>query len=87
MGKKTTAVKSTAADDTVGKESTPTCSWSISSKGCLMRGVQLRDVCGVDGCDSVFHHMFQTEWEMYQYHVEIPDGDPKDCIYDSVGKK
>ena len=52
-----------------------------------MRGVQLRDVCGVDGCDSVFHHMFQTEWEMYKCHVEFPDGDSKDCIYDSDGKK
>jgi hypothetical protein len=87
MGKETTALKSTAIDDPVGKEPTPTCSWSISSKGCLMRGVQPRDVCGVDGCDSVFHHMCQTEWEMYQYHVEFPDDDPKDCIYDSDGKK
>eukprot|EP00972_Heterocapsa_arctica_P000623 90888-Heterocapsa_arctica.AAC.1 len=52
-----------------------------------MRGVQPRDVCGVDGCGSVFHHMCQTEWEMYQYHLESPDGDPKDCIYDSDGKK
>jgi hypothetical protein len=69
------------------KGSTPTCSWSISSKGCLMQCVHSKDVCGVDGCDSVFHHMCQTEWEMYQYHVEFPDGDSKDCIYDSDGKK
>jgi hypothetical protein len=52
-----------------------------------MQGVHPKDVCGVDGCNSVFHHMHQTEWEMYQYHVEFPDGDSKDCIYDSDGKK
>ena len=87
MGKETTSLKSTAADEIVGKKSTPKCSWSVSSKGCLMKGVHPKDVCGVDGCDSVFHHMCQTEWEFYQYHVDFPNGDPKDCIYDTGGKK
>jgi hypothetical protein len=87
MGKETSSLKSTAADEIVGKKSTPKCSWSVSSKGCLMKGVHPKDVCGVDGCDSVFHHMCQTEWEFYQYHVDFPNGDPKDCIYDTGGKK
>ena len=28
----------------------PECSWSISSKGCQLQGVEPKDVCGVDGC-------------------------------------
>jgi len=78
---------SNAIASNAGKESPPKCSWSISSKGCLMQGVQPKDVCGVDGWDSDFHHMCQTEWEMYQYYVEFPVGNPKYCIYDSDGKK
>ena len=78
---------SISGDETLEKESIQKCSWSISSKGCLLPGIEPKDVCGVDGCEMVFHHMCQTEWEMYQYHLEFPNGDPKDCIYDSDGKK
>ena len=38
------------------------CSWSISSKGCQLQWVEPKDVCGVEGCQSMFHHMCQTEW-------------------------
>ncbi len=31
--------------------------------------------------------MCQTEWDIYQYHLDHPNGDPQDCIYDSGGKK
>ncbi len=65
----------------------PQCSWSISSKGCQLPGVEPKDVCGVDGCQRKFHHLCQTEWEIYQYHSDYPNGDPQDCIYDSSGKK
>ena len=65
----------------------PTCSWSISSKGCQLPGVEPKDVCGVDGCQSMFHHLCQTEWAIHQYHLDYPTGDPQDCIYDSGGKK
>ncbi len=41
----------------------PKCSWSISSKGCQLPGVEPKDVCGVDGCQSMFHHLCQTGWE------------------------
>ncbi len=44
-------------------------------------------MCVVDGCQSMFHHLCQTEWEIYQYHLDYPNGDPQDCIYDSGGKK
>ena len=44
-------------------------------------------MCGVDGCQSMFHHLCQTEWEIYQYHFDYPNGDPWDCVYDSGGKK
>jgi hypothetical protein len=63
------------------------CSWSISSKGCQLPGVEPKDVCGVDGCQSMFHHLCQTEWEIYQYHLDYPNGDRQDCIYNSGGKK
>ncbi len=65
----------------------PKCSWSISSKGCQLPGVEPNDVCGEDGCQSMFHHLCQTEWEIYQYHLDYPNGDPQDCVYDSGGKK
>ena len=65
----------------------PTYSWSISSKGCQLPGVEPKDVCGVDGCQSMFHHLCQTEWEIYQYHLDYLNGDLQDCIYDSGGKK
>jgi hypothetical protein len=52
-----------------------------------MQGVHPKDVCRVDGCDSVFHHMSLMEWEMYQYHAEFPNGKAKDCIFVSDGKK
>jgi hypothetical protein len=29
----------------------------------------------------------QTEWEIDQYHLENPNGDPRFCSYDSDGKK
>jgi hypothetical protein len=29
----------------------------------------------------------QKEWEFFQYCLEYPQGDPKDCTYDSGGKK
>ena len=48
----------------------PTCSWSISSKGCQLPGVEPKDECGVNGCQSMFHHLCQTEWEIYQYHLD-----------------
>ena len=44
------------------------CSWSICSKVCLLQEVQPKDVCSVEGCQSVFHHMCPREWEIYQYH-------------------
>ena len=44
-------------------------------------------MCGVDGCQSIFHHLCQTEWKIHQYHLDYPNGDPQDCIYDSGGKK
>ncbi len=65
----------------------PECSWSISSKGCQLQGVEPKDVCGVEGCQSRFHHMCQMEWEIYQYHLDYPNGDLQDCIYDSGEKK
>ena len=34
-----------------------------------------------------FHHLSLTEWEIYLYHLGYPNSDPKDCIYDLVGKK
>ena len=39
----------------------PKCSWSISSKGCPLPGIEPKDVCGVDGCQSMFHHLCQKE--------------------------
>ena len=44
-------------------------------------------MCGVDGCQSMFHHLCQTEWEIHQYHLDYPNGKPQDCVYDSGGKK
>ena len=44
-------------------------------------------MCGMDGCQSMFHHLCQTEWEIHQYHLDYPNGDPQDCIYDLGGKK
>ena len=35
----------------------PKCSWSISSKGCQLPGVEPKDVCGEDGFQSMFHHL------------------------------
>ena len=46
-----------------------------------------KDVCGSWGCQHVFHHLCQTEWEFFQYRLDYPQGDPKDCTYDSGGKK
>ena len=63
--------------DTLVESDFPRCSWSNSSKGCLLPGVEPIDVCGVDGCQVVFHHLCQTEWEIYQYHLENPNGDPR----------
>ncbi len=73
--------------DTLVESDFPRCSWSNSSKGCLLPGVEPKDVCGVDGCQTVFHHLCQTEWEIYQYHLENPNGDTRFCSYDSDGKK
>ncbi len=39
-------------------------------------GIEPKDVCGVDGCQSMFHHQCQTEWEIHQYHLDSPNGDP-----------
>ena len=44
-------------------------------------------MCGVDGCQSMFHHLYQTEWEVYQYHLDYPNDDLQDCVYNSGGKK
>jgi len=63
------------------------CSWSISSKGCLLEGVEPKDVCGVEGCQNVFHHACQTEWEFFQYRLDCPNGDPNNCTYNSGGNK
>jgi hypothetical protein len=49
--------------------------------------VEPKDVCGSWGCQHVFHHLCQTEWEFFQYRLDYPQGDPKDCMYDSGGKK
>jgi hypothetical protein len=65
----------------------PKCSWSISSIGCLLPAVEPKDMCGVEGCQLVLHHMCQTEWESYQYHLECPNGDPSLSKYNSGGKK
>ena len=40
-----------------------------------------------EGCNNVFHHACQTEWELFQYHFEHPVGNPNECPYDSAGKK
>jgi hypothetical protein len=63
------------------------CSWSISSKGCMLHGLEPKDVCGIEGCKNVFHHACQTEWELFQYRLEHPAGNPNECPYDSAGKK
>jgi len=65
----------------------PKCSWTISSMGCLLPAVEPRDMCGIEGCQLVLHHMCQTEWESHQYHLEFPNGDPSLSKYDSGGKK
>jgi hypothetical protein len=65
----------------------PKCSWSISSIGCLLPAVEPKDMCGIEGCQLVSHHMCQTEWESYQYRLECPNGDPSLSKYDSGGKK
>ncbi len=60
----------------------PDCSWSMSSKGCKLHGAEPKDVFGIDDCQSIFHLVCQTEWEIYQYHLDHPNGDSQDCIYD-----
>ena len=74
-------------DSSLLKSASPECSWSLSSKGCILPGVEPKDVCGSWGCQHVFHHLCQTEWEFFQYRLDYPQGDPKDCTYDSGGKK
>ena len=46
-----------------------------------------QDVCGKEGCNPVFHHACQCEWEFLQYKVDHPNGDPSIGSYDSEGKK
>ena len=41
----------------------PKCSWSISPMGCLLPAVEPKDMCGIEGCQLVLHHMCQTKWE------------------------
>ena len=60
---------------------------SISSMGCLLPAVEPKDMCGVEGCQLVSHHMCQTKWESYQYRLECPNGDPSLSNYNSGGKK
>lgn len=69
------------------KSNSVKCSWSISSKGCVFHGLEPKDVCGIEGCNNVFHHACQTEWELFQYRLEHPNGNPNECPYDSAGKK
>ena len=69
------------------RSSYPKCSWSISCKGCILPGIDPKVVCSIEGCKNVFHPLCQTEWEFFQYHLECPQGDLKDCTYDSGGKK
>jgi hypothetical protein len=63
------------------------CGWHFSSKGCVMSGVPMKDVCSDEGCNIMFHHACQTEWEFHQYRLKYPEGDPSKCAYDSDGKK
>lgn len=52
-----------------------------------MSGVPMKDVCSDEGCNIMFHHACQTEWEFHQYRLKYPEGDPSKCAYDSDGKK
>ena len=72
-------------DSSLLRSASPECSWSLSSKGCILPGVEPKDVCGSWGCQHVFHHLCQTEWEFFQYRLDYPQGDPKDCTHDSGG--
>ena len=49
--------------------------------------MDLQDVCGEEGCNRVFHHACQCEWEYTQYKTNYPNGDPSIASYDSEGKK
>jgi len=64
----------------------PECSWSISFNGYLLPEIEPTYVCGSWGCQNAFHHLCQKEWEFFQYGVEYPQCDLKDCTYDSGGK-
>ena len=63
------------------------CSWRVSSIGCKINNMDPQDVCGEEGCNRVFHHACQCEWEFLQYKVDHPNGDPSIGSYDSEGKK
>jgi hypothetical protein len=63
------------------------CSWAMSSVGCNIVNMIPTDVCGEEGCNHVFDHTCQCEWEYLQYKIDFPDGDPSMSCYDSDGKK
>ena len=52
-------------DSSLLRSASPECSWSLSSKGCILPGVEPKDICGSWGCQNVFHHLCQTEWEFF----------------------
>jgi hypothetical protein len=64
----------------------PICSQSISSIGCLLPAMEPKDKCGNEGCQLVLHHICQTKWESYQYHLECPNGNPSLSKYNSGGR-
>ena len=59
-------------DSSLLRSASPKCSWSLSSKGCVLPGMEPKDVCGSWGCQNVFYHLCQTEWEFFPISFRIP---------------
>jgi len=70
-------------------EQSPVCGWRLCYTGCLFNLLLPVDKCSEPGCDVVFHHGCQTNWEFKRYKRDADDdnADPAQCWYDSDGKK
>jgi len=83
----------TAATTTSSSSNVCGCNWDKSFIGCLFKALPTKDGCSAVGCQNMFHHGCQTEWEMKQYERDDPKGavdirngvDGADCLYDSHG--
>jgi len=84
------AITTSTASQAVSHTSPPpslVCDWAHCASGCFILDRPPYDVCGIDGCKSIFHHACACQWKEWHYHQDDPTGPPDKNPYNLEGLK